>query len=206
MSFLDVRFPIDISFGAVGGPGFLTDVAGLNSGVEQRNQSWKFARCTYDVSRPIVSEKRRTELLAFFRLTKGRAHSFRFRDFTDYTVSAATGIIEALAGSPEGHYFQLMKRYTIGSYTADRTITLPVKVVLMQGGIALDAGADYILDPLTGIATMIGSPPAAPDSWTGEFDVPCRFDVDQLKMVAEDLNFFRSQSIPVIEVRPEAAP
>jgi hypothetical protein len=36
--FIDERFPVRISFNAVGGPGFMTNVAVMSSGKESRNQ------------------------------------------------------------------------------------------------------------------------------------------------------------------------
>jgi uncharacterized protein (TIGR02217 family) len=47
MSFVEVQFPSDISYGATGGPMFLTDVVATVSGHEQRNSKWSQARARY---------------------------------------------------------------------------------------------------------------------------------------------------------------
>jgi len=198
MSFLDIRFPTGISYGASGGPGYSTDVVILNSGHEQRNQNWSAARCTFDVARAVKTDALRTALITFFRIAKGRAHSFRFRDQTDYEVSTSEGVLSIITATT----YQLKKRYTNAAGTEDRTITLPVSAVIKDaGGVTLRDGIDYNLALTTGVVTIIGSPTMTPASWSGEFDLPCRFDTDTLRMVAEDIDLFRSQSIPIVEVR-----
>lgn len=197
MSFKDMLFPIDISFGAAGGPGYSTDVVTINSGAESRNQNWSSARCAFDVSRTITTAAKRKTIIAFFRVAKGKAHSFRFRDFTDYQVSSTEGILTALTANT----YQLKKRYTADDGTEDRTIYLPRNAVLVQGAHTLTSGVDYSLALLTGIVTVLGSPLPAPTAWSGEFDIPCRFDVDMLRIAQEDRDFYRSESIPIVETR-----
>lgn len=201
MAFLESpRFPTGISYGASGGPGYSTDVVVLGSGFEQRNQNWAAARCAYDVARACKTTDLRDALIAFFRIAKGKANGFRFKDFTDFEVSQSEGILSNLGG---GQY-QLQKRYSNAGGNEDRDIKKPVSgtVVVYNGSsVALQAGTDYTLDATTGIITVGGSPTPQPASWAGEFDVPVRFDTDQLRLVAEDIEFFRSQAIPLVELR-----
>lgn len=200
MSFLDVRFPVTISYGAVGGPEWRTDVVILDSGHEQRNQNWSSARCRWDVAQACKTDAMRSALIAFFRVARGRANSFRFKDFTDFEVASGEGVLSAVG---DGTY-QLQKRYTNAGGTYDRDITLPLSVLLYRNSTLLTEGVDYNLNDTTGVVTPIGSPTTIPTSWIGEFDVPARFDTDRIGLVAEDIDFFRSQSIPIIEVRAEA--
>lgn len=78
----------------------------------------------------------------------------------------------------------------------DRKILKPVDPITVNGGTV--ASIDYT----TGIVTMTSG---TPTDWTGEFDVPCRFDIDVLK--AEILDRSGSefltgfQSLPIIELR-----
>ena len=44
MSFHEVRFPANLSFGSVGGPERRTDVVTLASGFEERNTPWADSR------------------------------------------------------------------------------------------------------------------------------------------------------------------
>jgi uncharacterized protein (TIGR02217 family) len=197
MAFLDIRFPVNIAYGAVGGPGYSTDVVTLNSGFENRNQNWSVARCMYDAAKGCKTDQDRIDLIKFFRVAKGKMHSFRWRDFSDYEVLTGEGTLTALGGGT----FQLVKQYTNAAGTENRTITLPINAVVKQGSTTLVLNTHYTLSLTTGVLTIIGSPTPAPDSWTGEFDVPARFDTDQLRLVIEDLEYFKSQNIPIVEVR-----
>ena len=48
MSFHEIRFPTDISFGSVGGPERRTDIVKLSNGYEVRNTPWQHSRRHYD--------------------------------------------------------------------------------------------------------------------------------------------------------------
>lgn len=199
MTFKNILFPIDISYGAVGGPRFNTDVAASLGGKEARNQNWSESRCIWDMSKTCTTDAKRTALIAFFRVMRGRLHSFPVRDWSDYKVSSSEGVLSQLTGNT----WQLQKRYSYEGETYDRDITLPVDAVLYSGSplSQLTEGMDYTLNDETGVATF-GSPTViTPSAWSGQFNVRCRFDTDDLKLTIEDLNFFRSQMIPVIEVR-----
>ena len=200
MSVLNIRFPTDISIGAVGGPGYSTDVVVLGSGHEQRNQNWSAARSSYDVSKAVVTNALRDELIAFFRIAKGRTHSFRLKDFTDFKASTTTGIFLSLGGVT----YQLQKRYTHAGGTEDRDIVKPVNgtiSVYKAGPILLQESVDYTIDYATGVLTALGGTPPVPVSWAGEFDVHARFDTDRLRLIGEAAEIFRSQSISVVEIR-----
>lgn len=162
-----------------------------------RNQNWTYSRSMFDVSKACTSEAKRTTLLAFFRVAKGKANTFPFRDWSDYKVSTSEGVLTQLTSST----YQLSKRYAHSYGSETRPIKLPVDAVLYSGSplSLLASGVDYTLDLSTGIATF-GSPTVVtPSAWSGQFNLICRFDTDELRLIAEDLNFFRSQIIPVIE-------
>lgn len=199
MTFRNMRFPTNIKSGAVGGPRYDSDVVTVNSGFESRNENWADARCEYAVERGLISEELRVDLIAFFRRCKGRVHSFRFKDWSDYTVLSGEGVLRQLTSTT----YQLVKRYTTDDGTDDRDITLPYEVVVRDSSTTLILGVHYSIALLTGIITVIdpNSPPVTPDSWTGKYDVPCRFDTDRLQLVAETVGFFVSQSIPIVEIR-----
>ncbi len=199
MAFIDVRFPVRVSMGAIGGPGFMTNIAVMESGAESRNQEWEFERGEWEVAQAAKLPKDYEPLQAFFRLVAGRANSFRFKDWTDYICTSAQGFFIDSDGSPTGK--QMVKRYTFGGFTVDRRITKPVRgSVLITGvGSPSDNGLDYS----TGIVWG-GSPTA----WSGEFDVCCRFDTDVMRAEAINREPNRGlivtwQSIPLVEVKEE---
>jgi len=200
MAFLEIRFPLDISYGATGGPGYKTDVVALGSGFESRNQNWLAARGSWDVAKACKNATMRRALLAFFRVAKGRAHGFRFRDWSDYKVVDEEGVLVATA-TPD--VYQLVKRYQNTAGQEDRTIYKPVTAAIYEGVTLLVAGVDYTLDATTGLVTVAAnSPPIVPTSWLGEFDIPVRFDTDKLDLTVEgNKEFFRASSIQVVELR-----
>ena len=89
-TFHEVRFPPDISYGAVGGPGWSTSIVTTVSGHERRNANWSQARGRWNVAHGLKRREQVAELIAFFRARMGRAFGFRFKDWTDYQALAQT--------------------------------------------------------------------------------------------------------------------
>lgn len=187
---LPERFPDLVSFGATGGATFLTNVVATEGGLEQRNQIWSQARGSWEVSHAARLPEQYKPLQAFFRVARGKAMEFRFKDWSDFTVESGEGVFVLISAG----VYQMHKRYTVGTETVDRKITLPIEDSVTITGTF--SAADYD----TGIVT------GTPTSWIGEFDVRCRFDTDQMKAEIID----RSQgsgliigwsSIPVVEVK-----
>ena len=162
------RFPERISLASNGGPGFANDVVGTDGGSEYRTIHWDQPLHSYVISQPPTSdEEKSTELKAFFLYVHGRAIGFRFKDWTDYKVSAAQGKFQSITSTT----FQMMKRYVVGSIYFERKITKPVSTVTIVGGVT------PVVDYTTGIVTVASG---TPTSWSGEFDVPVRFDTDKM--------------------------
>lgn len=189
MAFIETQFPTDIALGATGGPGFNTDVVVVNSGFEQRNATWQDARSAWDVAHGVKTQAQLNTLVAFFRVIKGRANGFRFKDWTDYTVETGEGIFSTI----DSTHFQMVRRYTTAANNHDRDITKPV-----SGTVDITGGSGVSVDYTTGIVTVTSGTPTA---WTGQFDVPVRFDTDQMKVSIEHYNAFTWGQIPVVEIR-----
>lgn len=193
-SFKEIRFPERISFGAVGGAGWLTDVVTLESGFETRNQVLAQPRGRWEVSHAARMPAQYKLLRAFFNAVRGRTYGFRFKDWTDYEVTAGEAVLLDSLGSPTQK--QLAKRYTFGSETFDRRLTKIVANTFTAVG-----GSGVTLDYDTGLLTYSSEPTA----FSCEFDVPVRFDVDELR--AETINksgddlIIGWSSIPLVEVR-----
>lgn len=212
MAFHEVRLPEDVERGAQGGPGFNTTVITLSSGFERRNINWEQARQRWDIGYGLMDREGNvdqadfSEVLAFFYAREGRAHGFRFKDWTDFELA------RQLIGTTDGGtttQFQVFKRYTSGVVTYDRPLTKivsgSVSVWVNSVSIAEGAGASqYQINLNTGIITL-GSTLAA-QSGTDvevecEFDIPVRFDVDQMEMNAVLYNAASVPAIPVVEIR-----
>lgn len=198
MAFVDVQFPTDISYGSAGGPEYATDVVASASGFEQRNVNWSEARARYNVAHGVKTKAQLDALIAFFRARKGRAHGFRFKDWTDYQVSG-----EALGtGDGTRTQFQLVKHYASGSVTETRTITKPVSgtVLIYKNAVLQSSGVS--VDATTGVVTFTTAPAAGVVvTATFEFDVPVRFDTDKLSASLDAYGIHSWLDIPLVEVR-----
>lgn len=289
MSFIETpRFPEGIAFGAMGGPGFNTSVIVVKSGHEARNAEWSAARCKYEVSQAAKTKADFDAVANFFRVVKGRAIGFRFKDFADYQASWSEGSLGAGTGLPT---YQMTKRYASGASVYTRTIVKPVSgtCVFKRDAAALTVGAspgNISVDYATGIVTFVADAegnassitagattqvvlatnpgtlaigqklyltgftgadaalvnglahtisnitgtgpytftlstntagktittgsgkgrkyPQASEAltWAGEFDVPCRFDIDELRaQIVGPGPILRWDAIPIVEVR-----
>lgn len=76
MSFTEIRFPENISYGSAGGPEFSTDVVTTHNGCEQRNINWSHARTRYNIAYGVRSNEQLLELITFFHARKGKAIGF----------------------------------------------------------------------------------------------------------------------------------
>lgn len=207
--FDDVRFPTAIARGATGGPERRTDVVTTASGREERNSRWAQSRRRYNVGFGVKTLADIHAVVSFFEERRGRLHAFRFRDAADWT-SGAPGATPAatdqLLGTGDGTTatFQLVKRYGSGMRAYARTITAPVpgSVVVAVNGVAT---MFFTLDAATGrISFTPGHVPATGASVTAgfQFDVPVRFDTDQISINLSHFEAGEIPDIPLIEVLP----
>jgi uncharacterized protein (TIGR02217 family) len=199
MSFHEVQFPTDISYGSSGGPEFHTTIAELGSGFEQRNVDWAQARAKYNVAWGVKSDTQLDALLHFFNARKGKAYGFRFKDWTDFKVTDC----EIGVGDDSEDEFQLIKTYSSGGETYNRNIFKPVSgtVVIYLDDIDTE-GSGWAVDTTTGVIDFVTPPgPGVRVDADCEFDVPCRFDVDHLPLSLDEFNINSSLDIRLIELR-----
>jgi uncharacterized protein (TIGR02217 family) len=201
MSFHDVRFPTEVSYGAIGGPRFSTTVQMLNSGHEQRNINWAQARREYTVDLRPSRGAEWTAVLDFFHARRGRAYGFRLKDFSDYEMPAQS--IGTGDGSTTG--FQIFKRYGEGDFLAtpfDRVLT---KIVADTVTVSLDedpVAIGWSVDLTTGVLTFETAPESDVEiSVACEFDVPVRFDSDVMLSAIPGPDIHHWQDIKLVEIR-----
>jgi uncharacterized protein (TIGR02217 family) len=211
--FYEIRFPPRISYGSAGGPTWYTALATMKGGAEQANEDWSIQRCQFDVIHGLKTQADMNILLAFFNgLAKGRANRFRYKDWLDYTFTDET--IGTGTGSPQT--CQLIKTYSVGAGAATyaRALTKPVwhtaleadgtpladSVTVKFNGVAQTYGVTWTLDATTGIITCT-APVAEVITASGQYDVPCRFDIDALKATIDAYDRHTWSQIPIIEVR-----
>lgn len=202
MSFIEERMPICQSFGTAGGPEFSTDVITVDSGYERRNENWEESRGRWDIVQNTLNRSETLQMIAFFRSVKGKAVGFRFKDWTDY--EADNELIGTGTGSEDT--FQLKKTYTTSTASSERTITKPVQgtVEIFVNSVLKTETTHYTIDYATGIVTFTGGNEPANGHevrWTGEFDVPVRFDVDQFSASQDSHNNISIPNLPIVEIR-----
>ena len=173
------RFNTEIRYGTIGGPEFSTDIVTVTSGAEQRNSNWLDSRGKWQVADDMLNTKEMSELIAFFRNRLGRAGGFRFKDWSDYQAKALPngfkeGILVPVDNAPG--VLQLVKTYgdqLLGNYIT-RVIAKPVQGTIRlfdRNGEVYGPNIDHATGRVYGASTDL--------LWTGEFDVPARFDSDQ---------------------------
>lgn len=207
MSFDETLLPLRVEYGSGGGPSFSTDVVAIDNGFERRNQNWSQARRVFDARTGVRSAADAAALLAFFHARAGRARGFRLRDWSDYSSAedgvSAPAFSDQVLGTGDGvaTQFALRKSYASGAVAHLRRIAKPVagSVLVGVGGSPLASG--FSVDTAMGIVTF-ATPPASGQGVTAGFlfDVPVRFDTDQLALTVENYSAY-SAAISLIEVR-----
>ncbi|MGE0280231.1 MAG: TIGR02217 family protein [Rhizobiaceae bacterium] len=207
--FHDVRFPLGVSFGATGGPEWRNEIVGLISGREKRNARFAHSRRRYDAGTGVKSLDDVHQVTAFFEGRRGSLHAFRFRDPFDYKSCLASAVHSATdqpIGTGDGinRRFPLAKRYGSGAQSYDRPIQMPVAATIKVAvnGTSVPV-TDYEFDFVTSeIVFDLGfAPPSGAAVTAGyEFDVPVRFDMEQLSISLAAFTAGQIPSIPLIEV------
>ena len=185
------RFPDAIAYGSSFGPGYSTSIASNIGGDEASNANRSMPLYRGDVVHGVKTQVQLDDLLAFFLHVDGKHKRFRFKNFNDFTVAGAQGILVAITANTT---WQMWKRYTFGSITKDRIIQKPVSSTTIVVG----TGA-YSVDYTTGIVTRNSG--ANPTGYTSQHDFPVRFDTDEMLPSMETLDAFTWGPIPIKEVR-----
>ena len=209
MSFHEIRFPANLSFGSVGGPERRTDVVTLASGFEERNTPWAHSRRRYDAGVGMRSLDDIATLIAFFEARRGQMHAFRWKDWADFKSCKPSAKLrhddQVIAmGDGTTRSFQLIKTYRSGEGSYARPIKKPVGGTVRAGiqGDELREGVEYSVDLATGVVTFVEPPPARIEISAGyEFDVPVRFDTDRIMTGVASFQAGEVPDVPVVEVR-----
>jgi len=189
MAFPTYRLPPDIEEGAQGGPEFSTVIQESVSGQEQRVRVWAHCRARYDIGYSVLHSDDPVgsyrAVVALFYGHAGRLRPFRFKDWGDFQAE------DTNFGTGDGSdtTFQLSKTYdpslillnTPGSFTYTREIyLLSTTPTIKVNGVTQTLTTHYTISA-TGLVTFVTPPPNGHAiTFSGEFDIPVRFDVDYL--------------------------
>lgn len=201
------RFPLFLSYGSSGGPGFATEVAEAAGGWTQRNGLWSRPLWRWDAGSALKSAEDLQVLRRFHRLRHGRLYGFRMRDPLDFSTARWVGQhlppptpvdqpLVSLGGDPET--FQCVLRHAADGYETDERITRPraEDFLCALDGAAVDP-EDYALDDTTGRVVFAAPVGGAVATWGGTYDRPAAFLSDWLPI---SIDGFASGSAPEIGI------
>lgn len=195
--FNETRLLDSVAYGSEFGQEFSTRVTTLRSGVERRNANWSMPLGRYAVLYQVLKPDDHIKVRAAHMASMGALIPFRFKDYTDY--QAQQQIIGTGTGSAQT--LPLLKQYKFGPVELQRRISKPVlnTVLVFADGVPVSAAVDYVDGTVT-ITADVG----AEITWSGEFDIPVRFESDRLDV--EPLariagGFAVSCNVDLVEVR-----
>jgi uncharacterized protein (TIGR02217 family) len=209
MDFHEVRFPANLSFGSVGGPERRTEVVTLANGHEERNAPWAHSRRRYDAGLSLRSLDDIEVLVAFFEARRGRLFGFRWKDWADFKscpASKSPDFRDQVIGIGDGvtKVWPLAKVYASGVNDYLRPIRKPVAGTVTLGiqREPLQESLHWEMDPATGLVTFEVAPEVGVEITAGyEFDVPVRFDTDQIRTSVASFKAGDVPTVPVVELR-----
>ncbi len=202
MAFIESpRFPEDISYGVTFGPEFSTTIAQTVGGQEIRNRNRTRALCVGECAHALKTKAQFDNLLKFFRSMGGRFHAFRFKDWSDYACDVSQGTLTLVSGSS----YQMNKVYQSAvGFSELRKITKPVSgtiaIFRTRSGTTTNITGSSTIDTTTGLVTITGHVSGDVYTWSGEFDVPCRFDTDRMAVNIERYGAYEWGQIPIKEI------
>jgi len=210
VSFHEVLFPISVALSGSGGPERKTEIVVTGSGREERIARWADSRRKYDAGSGVKTLSELADVLAFFEERRGRLYGFRWRDRIDFqscSLGATPGPSDQLIGTGDGvtNTFQLTKTYGGAFAPYVRKITKPVagSVRLAVNGSEVVVGSGVRVDFTNGLASFITAPVAGATIRAGfQFDVPVRFDTDQLSVDFAAFVAGEIPKIPLVEIIP----
>jgi uncharacterized protein (TIGR02217 family) len=195
-NFINIRFPVDISYGSSGGPEYNTDLIITTTGYEHRYDQWSKPRLRFNVAAGIKNRPQVAELLSFFHLCKGRFYGFKYKDWSDFRLQN-----ESLK-SVGNNTYQIVKNYKWQDRLINtRDITQPVvETIKLYNGLKQLNVEEYDIDANKGLITL-HKDTTYDIKITCDFDIPARFDIDYLPITLESYNSFFMPEIPIIEIK-----
>jgi uncharacterized protein (TIGR02217 family) len=208
MSFYPIQIEQVPGFGFTGGPEFQTNIQSIQSGGENRNGEWTIARHKFTAPFANISNDAYLAIKKVFLICRGRLHTFLYRDWADFTaINEPFGTGD---GATKTFYLSKMSKDLDTGALYLRAVSKPNVTAPLDTPIALKV--DGVVTAATVSDTdgsvVFASAPAtgAALTWTGEFFVQVRFDMDYLPFSINDRNksgYVTNGSVDLIEVLGE---
>ncbi len=206
------RLPAGIEKGSQFSPTYQNVIQEAIAGNEQRFAQWTKCRGVGDISYGLLNSTNATgdfrAIVAIYRAHFASLLPFRFKDWSDYQAT------DEIFGTGDGTTvaFQLSKTYdpslillnTTGSTFYVRDITLLASTPVIEvDGVTKTVVTDYTISS-SGVVTFTSAPASTKlCTWTGEFDVPVRFD-GPLNVIMNESDIISIGSLPIKEVIGES--
>lgn len=197
----NVRLPVDIERGSIGGLGFYTTITPAAAGTEDRNQNWEDEKGEWQVGYDTQRSHWIDDVYKHFLGRRGAAHSFPFREWRDYKSGPNNDLLPTAVGTGNGvaTVYQLVKTYDDSARPFVRRIFKPVvsTLVIYVNSVAL-LSSDWAIDT-DGVVTF----DTAPGNLLAitaqyEFDVPCRYVDDRMDV---NVTWMQAQAVPSIKIQ-----
>lgn len=173
MAYIDAILNEEVAYGFQGGPEYMTSAVELENGIEIRDSKWKYPRHKYSAEFDNLDDAVRDTIINVFHACRGKRHSFKFKDWNDFTATN-----EPLNVSAEyigtTNPVQLYKTYNFGIAYTIRPVQAVATATIYLGGVAISG----TVDTETGMFTPAVAWVAGSYTWSGEFYVWVRFDSD----------------------------
>ncbi len=211
MTFHSVRFPTNISLGAVVTQERRTEIITLGSGYEERNSRWADSRRSYNAGYGVQTLDDLYQVLDFFEQQRGKLYGFLWQDPLEHKSclpSQNPASNDQILGVGDGLRtdFQLLKAYGQNYSVWRREITKPVagSVIIAVNGVIMQEGTHYTIDYPSGVVRFaLSAIPSTSHTVTAGFlfDVAVRFDTDRLEVNMAHFSAGQIPDIPLIEIR-----
>lgn len=212
MAFHDVTLPDGFEYRSISGAGFSTIVQETSSGHEFRVARQSQGRHQFRLSKALQTPAEAAAIKAFALGRRGSLHSFKIKDWSDYTtatdgISAATNA-DVVIGTGNGTLttFQLIKVYdSAGAAPYQRTISLPVSGTVV---VSVDSVATTAFTVSASGEVVMNSPPSVGQVVKAgcDFEVPVRFTAtvdDWTQLQADAFQVWSAPTLDCIEVLGE---
>lgn len=214
MSFAEVVFPTEISYGCKGRPRFSTSIIGLPSGAEERTARWGYPLFSYNARKAITSDDKLRLVQDFIIKRLGPFEGFLWEDklnrSTDperTTVAANPSFDDVLLGVGDGvqTVFQAAMKYEdVVTRTKNIYKIIPGTAHVGWGGVEKTQGVDWTINNTTGEITIDSSALASTSgldvTWGGNHYIPARFGQEFDDDAVISLDEFKSGGVPDIPV------
>lgn len=198
--FLEMQLDPLISYGTKGGLSYSTVVVTNPSRIETRYPQRSRGYWNFDLNLSDKTKVKMNAINSFFAAVQGRSWGWRFRNWREYQCTN-----EPLPAYSGGTTLQLTRARILAAGGVQETVIikkpdLTLPITLTRNGVAFPTSANWTLNVTTGIVTFSADQTGNLFTWTGQHDMPARFDVDEMEAAQNDFDQFDWESLKIMEI------